>query len=296
MSTSELSRQTKQQYKLHPMTILNYLLLFILFILTLYPFWYVAVIAFDAGVLGSSYQLSLWPQRFTLENLKHVFITPDILRIYGNTIYVVAIGTMLSIITSIMLAYGLTQKLIGIRVVRGIILFTMLFSGGMIPTYLVVSGIGLINNLWSLILPAMVSPFNVFILISALKTIPSSMEESAQLDGAGVLTILFRILLPLCLPTIATITLFYAVAYWNNYFTAMLYMKERDGWTLQVLLRQILMHDRNTVGDASGDNVSLLSTGRIMATVLATIMPIMVVYPFVQKYFTKGVMVGAIKE
>ncbi|HIU30937.1 MAG TPA: carbohydrate ABC transporter permease [Candidatus Caccousia avistercoris] len=210
----------------------------------------------------------------------------------------VIVGTLCSLLATLLLSYGLTQNVLGIRVVRLLVLFTMLFSGGMIPTYLIVRETGLLNNLWSLILPGLVSPFNTFLLVNALKSLPPSLSESAELDGAGTLRILFRIILPLSLPTMATLLLFYAVAYWNKYFSAILYVPKRENWVLQVLLRQILINDdQGSVGGGTTDTlVAQMGVTLKMATVVTAVIPIMLVYPFVQKYFIKGVMVGAVKE
>lgn len=277
--------------------VINYALLALLFFITLYPFWYVMMLAFSSGDRASGYELIFWPVDFTLANVRYVLSTPDFFHIYGNTAFVVVVGTLLSLVATVLLAYGLSQKVFGIRVVRMIVLFTMLFNGGMIPTYLVVRGTGLMNNLWALILPAMISPFNVFLMVNAFKAIPDSLSESAYLDGAGIVKTLVYVLTPLMKPTIATLLLFYAVAYWNTYFSAVIYTPKRSRWTLQVLLRQILINnDQNGVGGAVDSAIASLSTNLKMATVFVSIVPIMLVYPFLQKYFTSGVMVGAVKE
>lgn len=277
--------------------VINYALLALLFFITLYPFWYVMMLAFSSGDRASGYELIFWPVDFTLANVRYVLSTPDFFHIYGNTAFVVVAGTLLSLVATVLLAYGLSQKVFGIRAVRMIVLFTMLFNGGMIPTYLVVRGTGLMNNLWALILPAMISPFNVFLMVNAFKAIPDSLSESAYLDGAGIVKTLVYVLTPLMKPTIATLLLFYAVAYWNTYFSAVIYTPKRSRWTLQVLLRQILINnDQNGVGGAVDSAIASLSTNLKMATVFVSIVPIMLVYPFLQKYFTSGVMVGAVKE
>ena len=288
----------KKRFHLHPMTLLKHLILIALFFATLYPFWYVLVIALSEGETATGYQLIFWPDGFTFGNISYVVSTPDFLRIYGNTAFVVVMGTFCSLITTMLLAYGLSQRVYGIRAVRILVIFTMLFGGGMIPMYLVVRATGLLNSLWALILPGMVSPFYTFIMLNALRTIPDSLSESAQIDGAGPVTILFKIMLPLSLPTLATLTLFYAVNYWNTYFSAVLYTPRRSQWTLQIFLRQILLLTGETsdVGGATDTSMVQYSTNIKMATVLVAVVPVMMIYPFLQKHFTKGIMVGAVKQ
>lgn len=283
--------------KVSVFTVLNYLVLILLFVITLYPFWYVFVLALSSGDRAAGYELLLFPNGFTLSNIQYVLSTADFFHIYANTGFLVVVGTLCSLLTTTLLTYGMSQVVFGIRAVRMFVLFTMLFGGGMIPTYLVVRNTGLINNLWSLIIPAMISPFNVFLMVNAFKAIPDSLSESAYMDGAGVVQTLWYILLPLIKPTLATLTLFYAVGYWNTYFTAILYTPKRQNWTLQILLRQVLLeNDVNSVGGSVDIAISRLSTNIRMATVVVAVVPIMLVYPFLQKYFTSGVMVGAVKE
>lgn len=278
-------------------SVINLIILGVLFFVTLYPFWYVMMLAFSSGDRASGYELIFLPVDFTFVNVKYVLSTPDFFGIYVNTIFVVVVGTILSLVATALLAYGLSQKIFGIRVVRMVVMFTMLFSGGMIPTYLTVRDTGLLNSLWALIIPAMISPFNVFLMVNAFKEIPDSLSESAYIDGAGVVKTLIFILLPLMKATLATLCLFYAVAYWNTYLSAILYTPKRENWTLQVLLRQILINnDQNGVGTGGDNMMSQLSTNVKMATIFVSIVPIMLIYPFLQKYFTSGVMVGAVKE
>lgn len=199
----------RRSKKISIFSIFNYIFLGLLFFITLYPFWYVMMLAFSSGNKIGGYELIFWPVDFTLKNISYVLSTPDFFRIYVNTAFVVVIGTLLSVITTLLLSFGLSQKVFGIRIIRIFVLFTMLFSGGIIPTYLVVRNTGLMNSLWALILPAMISPFNVFLMVNAFKAIPKSLSESAYIDGAGVIKTLVHILTPLMKPTIATVLLFY---------------------------------------------------------------------------------------
>lgn len=286
----------KKRFYLHPMKILKWIILTALFLITLYPFWWIIMMSFSSGDLVTGYQLMLVPKGFTLDNLKYILSTADFFHIYANTAFVVIVGTGISLILTLLLSYGLSQQIPGRKAIRMMVLFTMLFHGGMIPTYIVVRNTGLLNSLWALIIPVAISPFNTFLLINALKTIPPSLSESAQLDGAGELTILFRVILPLAVPTLATLLLFYAVGYWNTYLSALIYLPRRENWVLQVLLRQILVQSSGEGVGSADDIASQMGTTLKMATVLTAVVPIMVIYPFLQKYFIKGVMVGAIKE
>jgi putative aldouronate transport system permease protein len=280
-------------------TVVNWTLLLFLFVVTLYPFWYVVCMSLSTYTAVIKKGLLFVPVEFSLASIRFVVKAPGFGRIYLNTAFVVIVGTLLSMFSTMCLAYPLTRRLPGRRVLAGIIFFTMLFSGGMIPTYLVVRATGLLNRLWALILPVMVSPFNVFLLRSYFQTIPESLNESAEIDGAGVLTILFRIIMPVSLPGLATVALFYAVGYWGSFFDVLLYISQKSKWTLQMLLREILINVQpdSLGGTSSGieDIAALVGPTVKMAVIVVSIVPIMVVYPFLQKYFVKGVMVGAIK-
>ena len=202
---------------------------------------------------------------------------------YANTLFIVLVGTVLNVLLSMVAAYCLSRK----RVAAGptimkLLVFTMYFSGGMIPLYLVVKGVGLYGSL-----PTLVDTYNLIIMRTAFAGVPDSLEESAKLDGANAWTILWRIMAPLVKPTVAVITLYYAVSHWNSWFNAMLFLREKTQYPLQLILRQILIQT------AGADY--LISETIQYATVVVATLPILCIYPFVQKYFVKGVMIGAIK-
>ena len=232
-----------------------------------------------------------------MQNLQYIISYTYFAQTYLNTVFVVVLGTILSIICTVLFAYPLALRIQGTKTLSYLTFFTLLFSGGMIPTYLVVKFTGLLNSLWSLIIPSIINPFNVFLMINFFRTIPSDLAESAEIDGAGPFRTLWSIVLPISLSGIATLTLFYAVSYWNSYFNAMIYISDRIKWTLQLLLREILISTQSGTDGGAGDISEAARFGRTlkMATVFTAVVPIMLVYPFVQKYFVKGVMVGAVK-
>jgi putative aldouronate transport system permease protein len=244
--------------------------------------------------------LMLRPLGFTLEGYKLTLQNPMIRIGFANTLILVAVGTTLNVLITAMGAYVLSRKYFKPRVV---ILFyisvTMFFSGGIIPTYLVVRGLGLLNTRWALILTVLVRAWNLLIMKTYLEGMPDSLEESAKMDGAAEPRILFQIILPLAMPVVAVMILFYSVDHWNAFFRALMYLRKRDLFPLQLVLREILItHSLEAMsGNASGADASRMLIGQILgyaAIVIATV-PIMVVYPFIQRYFVKGVMIGAIK-
>ena len=281
--------------------ILIRILLVVLAVLMLYPFWYVMCMAFStyADTLGKT--LLFWPANFTLEPVKYVLRAKDFVRIYGNTMFVVGVGTVLSLLFTVTFAYPLSRRVPGTKWIQYLTFFTILFSGGTIPTFMVVRMTGLYNTLWSLIIPGVMNPFNVFLMRNFFNTIPDSLDEAASIEGAGSMWILFRVMLPLSMAGIATLALFYGVGYWNAYFNALLYINKREYWTLQVLLREMLVSVQpdllggGAVYDTAESSSLQLSQPIKMATIVISTVPVMVIYPFLQKYFVKGVMVGAVK-
>lgn len=238
--------------------------------------------------------LFLYPVNPTLYNFKLVFQNPSILTGYMNTIFVVVVGTGLNVFLSLIGAYVLSRK--GARLVKFftlMIVFTMYFHGGTIPTYLVVEALGLINTRWSLILPGAISTFNMIVMRTAMAQVPDSLPESAMIDGATHPQVLFRIMAPLCKATVAVIVLYYAVAHWNSWFGAFLYLRDKTKYPLQLILRQILFQEETN--SMAAENLALDSEAVKYATIVVATLPILCIYPFLQRYFVKGVMVGAVK-
>ncbi|MCI8623712.1 MAG: carbohydrate ABC transporter permease [Provencibacterium sp.] len=278
---------------------LNAVLLTLLSVLTLYPFWYVIMASLTTDTEAARDIFFLLPVKPSLSAYKMVFSTSSILTAYRNTLFVTTVGTALSLVLTALTAYPLSRRrLRGGKILTLLIYFTMLFSGGMIPTFLVVKSLGLYDSLWALILPKAVTVYNLLLMLSFFKSIPESLEESASIEGANDLMILFQIIIPLSMPIFATMILFYAVAYWNAWFDAVLYISKSTRYPLQLVLREIVQQvDLSYVGGGGSDvTMSDMTIQSVrMATIVVAILPIMVVYPFLQKYFVKGVMIGAVK-
>ncbi|RAV16064.1 carbohydrate ABC transporter permease [Paenibacillus contaminans] len=278
----------------------NALFMIVLSIATLYPFLYVLFASVSDPASFVQYRgILLKPLGFTIESYKMVFKNPMISLGYLNTLFYVGVGTALNILMTSLGAYCLSrQGLLWKNHMMMLIVITMFFSGGLIPTYLLVSGIGLMDSRWALIIPGAMSAYNMIIMRTAFQAVPVSLEESARLDGAGDLTILFRIVLPLSLPVLAVMVLFYGVGHWNAWFSAMIYLRTRDLWPLQLVMREILIQnatDNMMTSVGGGDRMPVGETIKYATIIVATV-PILLLYPFLQKYFVKGVMIGAVKE
>jgi putative aldouronate transport system permease protein len=241
----------------------------------------------------------IFPKEFSTESYGMVFQSSRFTNAFFVTVYVTVMGTFVNTLLTIFTAFAISRKnLPGRRLIMFLFVFSMLFSGGMIPTYLVVVSAGLRNNLWSLIIPGLVSPFNLILMRSFFDAIPGSLEESALIDGADHFRVLFRIIIPLSMPSIATITLFNAVGYWNSYFNAMMYIDRRNLATLQIYLRELLMSLRDVERSEMIDSlIGMVANDSLRgAAVFASTLPIIIVYPFLQRYFVKGMILGAVKE
>ncbi|KAB8137597.1 carbohydrate ABC transporter permease [Gracilibacillus oryzae] len=275
----------------------NYFLLALIAIITILPFIHVVGSSFATSAEIARTKFLLFPTEFSLNAYEYIFSTDTIFRALGISIIITVGGTLWSMLFSTLTAYGLSRKdLVGRRAINFMIVFTLLFNGGMIPTFLVVQQTGLLNSLWALIVPVTINAFNMIILRSFFMNIPESLEESAKIDGANDFSILFRIVLPISLPAIATISLFYAVTYWNTYMHAILYLSDADKWPVQVLLRQIvvLASGMNYDSAAFTDTPPPETTIK-MATIVVATVPVLLVYPFLQKYFAKGAVLGSVK-
>jgi putative aldouronate transport system permease protein len=278
--------------------ICNAIFLVFLCIITLYPILFVLFASFsDPGLMMKHTGLLLKPEGFSLEAYRAVMQNPNVWRGYGNTLFVVLIGTFLSLMTTAMAAYALSRRSMATRrFFMLMIIFTMMFSGGLIPLFLVVRDIGLYNTRWSLILPVMVNATNLTIMRTSFQELPVSLEESAKIDGANDLVIFARICLPLCKATMAVMCLYYGVAYWNSWFQASIYLRRRELFPLQLILREILiMNDTSSMDGGSVGDQEMIGETIKYATIIISTLPILVLYPFLQKYFVKGVMIGAVK-
>jgi putative aldouronate transport system permease protein len=248
--------------------------------------------------------LILWPKEPTFLSYQYIFSTSEILRAGWNTIFITVAGTFLSMAATLTLSYAFSKDFLpGCKVIHRMLLMTMFLDSGLIPFFLLVRTLGLTNNIWVNIIPSLVSLWNYLVIRSFFKQIPQSLEEAAIIDGAGWFTTFVRIVLPLSMPVIATFTLFYAVSYWNSWYNAMLFCTNPDLQTLQLLLRRMVVNNESV--DRLRNSFAALSTAKTslhlynesmkMAAVIVATVPILAVYPFLQKHFVKGVMIGAIK-
>ena len=276
----------------------SYLLMTIFAILTLFPFLNIIAKAFSEDWAVVSGKVGLWPVGFQFDSLAYVITNSRFLTAFGVSVVITVVGTVLSILLICVTAYPLSKKhLWGVRPLMVLYVFTMMFSGGMIPNYLLIKSLGLYDTLWAVILPAMINVFNLMIVKNYYESIPESIEESAMIDGASYTRILFKIVIPLAVPTIATIGLFTAVAYWNNYLGPMIYINEPGLKPLQLYLREIVLEqsENGLAAQSADEMLNTSSEGVRAATIVASTVPILLVYPFIQKYFIKGMMIGSVK-
>lgn len=277
-------------------TIFNTIFMIFILIVTLYPFWYVIVCSFSSISHVTNSIILLWPDGLNLEAYQQVFRNNLVPTGYANTLYVTIIGTSISMVITSLSAFVLSRsELPGNKLMTLFVVFTMLFSAGLVPFYLQVRDLHLLNTRWSLILPFAISTYNTIIMRNFFKGVPNALFEAAEIDGSTYIGYFFRILLPLSMPSIATITLFYAVSYWNAYFYSILFIQDRALFPMQAILRQILMSaEFNTMMYDDGSQ-NIASEMLKCAMIVITAMPIICVYPFLQRYFVKGIMVGSLK-
>lgn len=277
----------------------NYIFLGVFGLVTILPFIYVVGGAFTSPQEYISRRLVLFPHTLSLEGFKYIFSTPVLLTSLSVTIFITIAGTLINLVFTCLMAYPLSRKdLDGRKFILLGVVFSMLFSGGMIPLFLVVKSLGMINSFWSLLLPGAISAFNLIVLKNFFQQMPDGLEEAAKIDGCNDLRILWQIVLPLSLPAIATFSLFYAVNHWNSFFSAILYINDNYKWPIQVWLRQIVILSSGGLGDsATFDSNYIVPPGQIikMAVIVISTVPILCVYPFLQKHFAKGALIGSVK-
>ena len=257
------------------------------------PFVYVVLHSFSGSVN------TLIPTSFTTAGYRFIFGTPVFLRSMMVSLYITVFGTAISLTLTSLMAYGMSYRhLKGRRAIFTMVIITMLFNGGMIPTYFVVRSLGLLNKLWALMLPSAISAFYLIVMKNFFQNIPDELKDSAKIDGAHELVVLFRIVIPLSLPAMAAFGLFYAVGIWNQYFSAVLYIRDSAKWPVQVLLRQIVILATGRLEDSSIEydpTVGNISQAMKMAVIIVSTLPIIMLYPFLQKHFAKGALVGSVK-
>ncbi|MEX1029052.1 MAG: carbohydrate ABC transporter permease [Paenibacillaceae bacterium] len=277
--------------------IVNYTLLAIIAMITILPFIHVVGGSFTTSAELAARKFVLIPTDWSLDAYRFIFSTDTIFRALGVSILVTAGGTLFSMLLTSLMAYGLSRRNLPFRsTMMFVVIFTMLFNGGMIPTFLIVQYTGLLDSLLALVIPVSINVFNMIILKSFFQNLPEGLEESAKIDGCNDIGIFSRIVIPLSMPAIATISLFYAVTYWNTYLHAILYLNDADKWPVQVLLRQIVVLATGMNYDSAefGDTPPPDQTVKMAVIVVATI-PVLMVYPFLQKHFAKGALLGSIK-
>ncbi len=271
----------------------NYLIMFLMMAAIIVPFVHIISISFSESSYVLRNEVGLWPKGFTFQTYIDVFKTGDFITAYKNTITYTVVYTVLALMTTAMAAYALSRrKIVGQKVFSLMITITMFFGGGLIPTYLVVKTLGLVGSMWAIILPSMISTFNLIIMRSFFIAYPQEIIESGQLDGLQEAGVFFRLVLPTSKAALATIALYYAVAQWNTYLPALIYDLPADKYPLQYYLSTLMAsYEKN----ASGAEGNLTPATVQYASIMIATLPIMCVYPFIQKYFVKGVMVGSIK-
>ena len=280
--------------------VILYLVFGLIALITIYPFYNVLIVSLANTLASATYSPYLYPHVFDLTGYKTIMSDTYFYRSLGTTLFVTIVGTTLNMVFSVTAAYVLSRKrLIGRKFFLSAILFTMLFSGGLIPTYLVVSGLGLDNSIWSMIFPSMISTYYLIIMKNYFVSLPASLEEAARIDGANEFVVMTRIFIPISKPFMATFLLFYAVERWNEWWNAYLYISDKNIKPLQIYLRDVLVNFNSQLATQAQSMMSSHNKVFVqsiqMATIIITMLPILCVYPFVQKYFVKGVMVGSVK-
>ncbi len=271
-------------------------------LVTLLPMVNILARSFSDGAAVTANPLMLIPVRPTLEAYRYIFDTPVLIRSFGITVFVTVVGTLLNMLVTTAAAYGLSKTYIpGHKILMWLVIIPMLFSAGLLPTYIMIKDIGLLNSIWVLVLWGLVSPFNLILLRNFFWSIPPELEDAARLDGASDLRVLWDVVLPLSKPVLATVSLFYAVAHWNDFFTGLFFITDNAKWPLQVVLRTIVVDQSMlNMGGANAPNQDvqrlLVSAENITAaTIIFAIVPIILVYPFLQRHFVKGILLGSIK-
>ncbi|KEZ48179.1 ABC transporter permease [Metabacillus indicus LMG 22858] len=278
--------------------IVNIIFMSLFALVIIFPIWDIVVASFSSPDTLRSSRLRIWPEEFSLENYKLVFNDPSIWNAFMISILKTVIGVVTHVFFTAMVAYAMSKKdLLGRNVYTAMGIGTMFFSGGMIPTYLLMKSLGLLDSFWVYIIPALFSYYDMIIIMNFFREIPSSLEESAKMDGAGVWTIFMKIIIPLSMPVLATIALFNGVYQWNDYITTKLYISNEALYPIQMKLYEIIVQQQaQTMQTVGSVGIPTSSESIQLATIVIATVPIVLVYPFLQKYFISGMMIGAVKE
>ncbi|MDS9998492.1 carbohydrate ABC transporter permease [Bacillus atrophaeus] len=265
--------------------------------ITILPFLYIIAGSFATEAELAQRSFFIIPKAFTLDAYRYVFSTPTFIRSMGVSIFITVVGTAVQLFFTFTMAYPLAKRHVkGRNLLLNLVIFSMLFSGGMIPTYIVVKSLGLLDSYWALILPMAINPFNLIIIKNFFQQLPRELEESAKIDGCSEIGVFWRIALPLSKPVIATFALFYAVGIWNDFFHALLYINDSAKWPLQMVLRQVtILSDLTAANGDMVQNTVPPEQGIKLAVIVIATIPILAVYPFLQKHFAKGILIGSVK-
>jgi putative aldouronate transport system permease protein len=293
----KLNRRTKSEYIFDN---INILIMIIICAITIYPIWYVVVNSFNDGVDAMGGGIYWWPREFTIENYKAVFANPGILTSFGVTIAKTVIGTLTHVFFTAMVAYAISRRdLYGRNFYMVIGIITMFFSGGLIPYFLLIRDLGLFDNFLVYIIPTLFNFFHLIIFVSFFRELPTSLEEAAKIDGANDFMIFIKVIIPLSMPVIATIALFQGVYQWNDYFAGVIFVNNPDLQPIQTYLYKVVAESSSNqmMANAPGGITTKTVTSQSikLATMVVTTLPIMIVYPFLQKYFVKGMLIGSVK-
>lgn len=277
----------------------TYLFLTVILIAVLYPLLYIVSSSFSSPSAVSSGKVWLWPVQLTLDGYRTVFKNDQIISGYGNSLFYTVVGTIISVALTIMIAYPLSKKtFFGRSPLMIFITFTMLFSGGLIPTYLVIKSVGMIDTRWALLIPNAIWVWQVIIARTFFQSsIPDELSEAAEIDGCSDIRFIFSVIIPLAKPIIAVLALMYAVGQWNAYFDALIYLKTQGLYPLQLVLRSILVLNNATGNVDAGEMVKRQQMAELMkySLIVVASLPVLVIYPFVQRYFVQGMLIGSVK-
>lgn len=283
----------------------NKLLVWFFILIIAFPLMYIISASISDPNYVNSGKMWLFPKDITFEGFRRVFNSKEIWIGYRNTIFYTLLGTFINLAVTLPCAYALARKeLIGRGIIMAMLIFTMFFDGGLIPTYLLVRDLGMINTIWAMVIPGAASVWNIIVTMTFFRvTIPRGLEEAAEIDGASTFRIFFQIVLPLSAPIVAVMALFYGVGHWNSYFSGLIYLSDRELFPLQLILRDILIQQQMTTElmmqgtdiKAIGEQARIASIVKY-AVMIVSAAPLLIVYPFIQRFFIKGVMIGSIKE
>ena len=284
--------------------VLNKIFLTVIVILIVYPLVFVISASISDPLAVSSGKMWLWPVDITFEGYRKILQNDSIWLGYRNTILYTAVGTLLHLFVLLPCAYALSRKeLMGSKYILWFVLFTMMFSGGLIPTYIINKNLGMLDTIWAIVIPGVVGAWSILVARTFFQSsIPDQLVEAAKIDGASDFYMFIKIVLPLSLPIIAVMALFHAVGLWNQYFNALIYLSDRDKYPLQLILREILVVNQAQLGEGSGEQTESLiqqvRTGGLIkyAVIIISSLPLLIVYPFLQRFFVQGVLIGSIKE